>query len=194
MTGFLPLAVLLAVQTPPGNVSAGWEGAGIYAFGPLLLDLNHARERWVPGRTTPLVDCSTEQLYCLTARRGSNLGIVAFVLPRTSCASFRVGESWRNGDVQTSVLARVEPSREPIRDALDYHRRQSATLYYLGSGSNPEVVYEYASGSGIVAVYHGLTSHPDLVAEVSRGLNPATLPRQHRNGISTFDRLPPCVR
>lgn len=191
-----PIQLSTEQPTARASRSAGpaWEGAGVYAFGALLLDLNRGQEGWVPGRTTPLFDCSTEQLYCLTARRGSALGEVAFVLPRTSCASFRVGESWRSGEVQTSVLARVEPSSEPIENALDYHRRQTATLYYLGDASNPQVVYEYTSADGIVAVYHGLTTHPELVEEVRRGLNPATLPPQHRGGRSTFDRLAPCAR
>lgn len=168
-----------------------WEGSGVYAFGPLLLDLNHGRERWVPGRTSPLVDCSNEEVYCLTARRGNNLGVVAFAVPR-SCGSPAVGDRWSSAEVRTIVLARIEPSNEPIRNAVDYHRRRTATVYYLGDDSNPRIVYEYTLGNGIVAILNGLTRYPDLVGRVRSGLDPTSLPSSHRDDLSTLDRLAPC--
>ena len=176
----------------PRDVFPPWEGAGIYAFGPLLLDLNRQRERWVPGRLTPLADCSTDQVFCLTARRGRNDGLVAYAGPRR-CADFRVGDRWRSGEVRTAVLARIEAPAGPVRDHLDYHGRQRpSVLYYLGDGSNPGVVYGYAGAGGVVAIYLGLTRHPDLVGEVRRGLDPATLPQQHRFALTTLDRFAPC--
>jgi hypothetical protein len=168
-----------------------WEGSGVYAFGWLLLDLNHRRERWIAGRTSPLVDCSNEEVYCLTARRGNNLGVVAFAVPR-SCGSPAVGDRWSSAEVRTIVLARIEPSNEPIRNAVDYHTRRTATVYYLGDDSNPRIVYEYTLGNGIVAILNGLTRYPDLVARVRSGLDPTSLPSPHRDDLSTLDRLAPC--
>src|SRR3982751_4276100 len=94
--GLQPAATSHASHTAPDrarprevrNFFPPWEGSGVYAFGPLLLDLNHGRERWIPDRTEALVDCSDDQVYCLTARRNFPLGIVAFVLPRHACSEF----------------------------------------------------------------------------------------------------------
>ncbi|MEA3014955.1 MAG: hypothetical protein QOD42_3500 [Sphingomonadales bacterium] len=168
-----------------------WEGSGVYAFGWLLLDLNHRAERWVPDRATPLVDCSNEEVYCLTARRGHNYGIVAFAVPRW-CGNPAVGDRWSSAEVRTFVLAKVEPSNEPIRNAIDYHTRRTGTVYYLGDDSNPEIVYEYAQGSGIIAILNGRTRYPDLVGRIRGGMDPASLRSPYRDEISTFDRLAPC--
>jgi hypothetical protein len=168
-----------------------WEGSGVYAFGWLLLDLNHRRERWVADRTSPLVDCSNEEVYCLTARRGNILGVVAFAVPR-SCRTPAVGDIWSSAEVRTIVLAKVEPSNEPVRNAIDEHRQRTATVYYLGDDSNPEIVYEYTLGNGIVAILNGLRRYPDLVGRIRGGLDPASLPPPHRYELSTFDRLAAC--
>lgn len=163
----------------------------MYAFGPLLLDLNRRLERFVPGRASRLADCSTEEFFCLTALREGRLGVVAFSGPRR-CSDFRVGDSWNVAGVRLSVLARYEPPRTEIRDSVDYHRQRSWVLYYLGNEDNPAVVYEYAGQSGVVAILHGLTSRPNLVREIRNGLDPATLPAQHRMELSTLDRFAPC--
>lgn len=168
-----------------------WEGSGVYAFGWLLLDLNHRAERWVPDRPTPLIDCSNDEVYCLTARRGHNYGIVAFAVPRW-CGNLAVGDRWSSAEVRTIVLAKVEPSNEPIRDPIDYHTRRTGTVYYLGDDSNPRIVYEYVQGGGIIAVINGLTRYPDLVGRIRGGLDPTSLRYPHRDEISTFDRLAPC--
>ena len=143
------------LRQEPRDFFPPWEGSGVYAFGPLLLDLNRKGERWVPGSLTPLFDCSNEEVYCLTARRGDYPGVVAFALPRSSCAPPRVGDSWSSGEVRTTVLARIEPSSEPVRDAIDSHTRRTATIYYLGDESNPKIVYAYSQGSGNGVIYHG---------------------------------------
>jgi hypothetical protein len=175
----------------PQDVFPPWEGSGVYAFGPLLLDLNHRRERWGPGRSSPLVDCSNDEVYCLTARRGNDFGVVAFAVPRL-CGNPAVGDRWSSAEVRTVVLARIEPSNEPIRNPVDYHTRRTATVYYLGDDANPEIVYEYFLGNGIVAVLNGLIRYPDLVDRVRRGMDPTSLPPQHRYELSTFDRLAQC--
>jgi len=182
----------METRGPPRNFFPPWEGSGVYAFGPLLLDFNHHGERFVPGQLTPMIDCSTTEVFCLTSRRGSAVGVVAFAVPRWCGSSIAVGDGWRNGDVNTVVLARIEPSQEPIRNSVDYHTRQTATVYYLGDESNPRVVYEYTIGNGIVAILNGLNQYPNLVADIRRGLDPASLPLQYRFRLSTLDRLAPC--
>lgn len=187
-----PPGSALELRESPRNFFPPWEGAGVYAFGPLLLDFNHHSERFMPEQLTPLIDCSTDEVFCLTSRRGNALGVVAFTAPRRCGNSLAVGDRWRNGDVSTVVLARIEPSQEPIRNSVDYHTRRATTLYYLGDDSNPRVVYEYTIGDGIVAILHGLTRYPNLVGDIKGGLDPASLPSQYRFRLSTLDRLAAC--
>ena len=169
-----------------------WEGAGVYYFGGLLLDLNRRIERWVPGYPSRLTDCSTDELFCLTARQEGARGVVAFAGPRW-CSDFRVGDGWSSGNVRTSVLARVERDSQPSREFhLDHHRYRPRLFFLLGHDSNPEVVYEYHLERGVVRIYLGLSRYADLVGDVRRGLNPETLPREHRHDIGTLDRFAPC--
>lgn len=182
-----------AASQRPQDLSPPWEGSGTYYFNGLLLDLNHRVERWVPGYHSTLTDCSTEDLFCLRAEGRAGRGVVAFVGPRW-CEDLQVGNGWRVGEMHTVVLARIEREQGPIRNALDLHRRRAPVVYYLGDESNPKVVYEYIGGSGVVAIIHGLTSYPDLVGDIRRGLNPESLPRQHRMALLTLDRFANCRR
>lgn len=184
-----PAAV--AGRNQPRDFFPPWEGSGVYNFGGLLLDLNRRVERWVPGHYTPLIDCTTDELFCLVARGTSGRGVIGFVSPRR-CHDFQVGESWSVGELRTSVLWKVERPPEPIRGYLDYHRRRPTHFYYLGDDSNPLVLYEYFVGSGVVAIIHGLSSYPDLVGDVRRGLDPETLPPQHRLSLNTLDYFARC--
>ena len=172
----------------PRDFFPPWEGAGVYVFGPLRIDLNRLREQFNPMAMHRLVDCSTEQLFCLTSRRHDKIGsVMAFVGPRR-CSDFKVGDSWSNEDVRTEVLARIRTVQPP----LEHHFRRSDIVYYLGDGTNPAIVYEYWAGEGVVAVYHGLSSRPDLVNDVRQGLDPRSLPVPYRMSLMTFDRFAPC--
>lgn len=171
---------------------APWEGAGVYVFGPIVIDLNRAREVFNPRIVYRLVDCSNEEFFCLTTRRDTKYSIASImnISVPNRCRALRAGESWEVAGVRTEVLARFATNDAP----LSMHVSRPDIIYYLGNDANPKVIYEYWGREGVVAVYHGLNDHPSLVTEVRKGLNPESLSSSHRMSLITFDRFAHCFR
>ncbi len=165
-----------------------WEGSGVYVFGPIRIDLNRKIELFNPMRGHRLADCSNDEFFCLTSRRGSQpIGAITHIVAPRRCSEINVGDFWVHEGVRTEVLARLE--RPPSNT---HHFSRPRFDFYLGDESNPGIVYEYWGYEGIVAVYHGLNDHGALVQEVRGGLDPQSLPRTHHMQLVTLDRFAGC--
>jgi hypothetical protein len=61
----------------------------------------------------------------------------------------RVGQRWSNAGVTTQVLSAVGVGK--MREAM----RVQGSVFYLGSGERPHVVYAYSPKEGIISIFKG---------------------------------------
>jgi len=175
----IALAALLA---QPAIGVPSWSDRGIFAFDGLLIDFQRTVERGSTPFGAPLVNCSTEALFCAQGHH------IRVVFPR-SCGAWPVGTSWAHMGVRTEVLAQYE---EPLHP----HRIGSGQRLLLGHTDQPYIVFEYDLDAGIVSVWYDPTERTDFVSmAIAETLFEAPLewPQRHM-GLLSVDPFGRCQR
>lgn len=163
------------------SLRSDWEGARVFVFDSLILDLNRNLERFVPDRRYAVDDCSTTSLYCLNRTRfGSTLSV--FSVPK-ACREPRIGEVW-GAEVPTKVLAAIGASS----DNGDYRS------WIISAEGRPNIVFMYRPISGISEYIIAVDSRSNLAGHFERGGSIENVPFKFlRLRIKSFDRLANCV-
>lgn len=157
-----------------------WSARGLFTFGPLVIDFWSGYENDGGPLGRRLVNCSTEEFYCAQAR------IVNVALPRSCPAEPTAGTVWRVGSVETEVLGE---QRYPLSSHLP------TRSFYLGSESNPHIVYEWVRSGGVRAIIWDPLNRLDLVQMARSGELPVF--RQNAGAryvlpLETFDAFGYC--
>jgi hypothetical protein len=166
--------------------SAGLKPA-TYVFGNYVLDLSTHSEQWHPQYRFPVTDCSTPELFCLTAKPSADsLALINLAWPKT-CAPLKIGDTWRVGDVETRVYGKKTNLSLGMPSP---HSDDFGDTYYIASPQYPKTIYEYSQERGIVAIYDALKGDG-----VSKGapLEERALSTALKLPRVTFVPLGPCV-
>ena len=126
---------------------------GVFVFGPLLLDFRENRE--VLLQTARLANCSTERFFCVDG------GVVNFVLPR-ECGPIAVGDTWRSGGLETTVIGRTT-----IRNP--HYPHLSEPGFYVHTNVEPTAVFLYVPSAGVRRIFYDLRGRTDFVSRARNG-------------------------
>lgn len=175
------LTVLLALILVSPTADAqerrqnGWSERGVFVFGSYYFNF----WRGVSGpagshMVSTLVDCSTDQFYCLREQWFS------IVLPKR-CASIEVGDAWTVGATTTRVVARIPITRGPHDMGDPDHAFAVATDGY-------NTVFFYDTQRGVRAIYQGWPFHTSAEAAAQAERSPQ-IPRRDARALAVEGRL-----
>jgi hypothetical protein len=154
----------------------GWSERGVFVFGSYYFDFWRGVSAPAGSHmVSTLVDCSTEEFYCLREQWFS------VVLPKR-CAPIEVGDTWTVGATTTRVVARIPVTRGPHDMGDPDHAFAVATDGY-------NTVFFYDTQRGVRAIYQGWPFHTSAEAAAQAERYSPQIPRRDARALAAEGRL-----